>query len=85
MRGVDVPVDTEGKGLTDEELKRLRHILRAFPDDKSVDQAIELFRTYQSLEHLGKLMLALLKILAVVSAGIIAWFHLRGLWTGKGG
>lgn len=75
----------ENKGLTDDELDRLRRILRAFPDDKSADQAVELFRTYQSLEHLGKIMLAILKIIAVTSAGVIAWLQLRGLWWGKGG
>lgn len=70
--------------LTDEELRRLRRVLRAFPDDDAIDQAAELFATYRAFERLGRLFVGALKIIAVVSAGIIAWLQLRGLWLGKG-
>lgn len=71
--------------LTDEELRRIRRFLRAFPDDEAADQAVELFKTYQSLGYLGKLALAVLKIVAVIAAGVLAWLQLRGIWWGKGG
>ena len=73
------------KPLSEDELKRLRRFLKAFPDENAADQAVELLETYRALGHLGKLSIGFLKILAVVSAGIIAWFQLRGIWTGKGG
>lgn len=73
------------RALTDEELRRIRRFLRAFPDDEAADQAVELFKTYQSLGYLGKLALAGLKIVAVIAAGVLAWLQLRGIWWGKGG
>lgn len=73
------------RALTDEELRRIRRFLRAFPDDEAADQAVELFKTYQSLGYLGKLALAFLKIVAVIAAGVLAWLQLRGIWWGKGG
>lgn len=73
------------RALTDEELRRIRRFLRAFPDDEAADQAVELFKTYQSLGYLGKLALAVLKIVAVIAAGVLAWLQLRGIWWGKGG
>lgn len=76
---------TGQKPLTDEELNRLRRFLRAFPDENAADQAVELFETYRAVGHLGKVALGILKILAVIAGGIIAWTHLRGFWTGKGG
>lgn len=68
--------------LTTEEVARLRRILRVFPDDDATDQAAELFQTYRALGHLGKIVVAGLKIVAVISAGVIAWLQLRGLWYG---
>lgn len=73
------------KPLSEEELKRLRRFLRAFPDEDAADQAVELLETYRALGHLGKISIGALKILAVVSAGVIAWVQLRGFWIGKGG
>lgn len=71
-------------GLTEDEIRRLRRILRALPNEETADQAAELIETYRALGRVGKLALAGLKILAVVSAGVVAWLHLRGLWVGKG-
>lgn len=72
----------EDRPLSDAESLKVRRLLKAFPDDESVDQAVELFNTYRSLGHLGKLLIGFLKILAVVAAGAIAWMQLRGLWKG---
>lgn len=73
---------TETEPLSEEESLKVRRLLKAFPDDESVDGAVELFNTYRSLGHLGKLLLGLLKILAVIAAGVIAWGQLRGYWKG---
>jgi hypothetical protein len=71
-------------GLSEEELKRIKLLLKAFPDDEAAKKAVELFKTYQSFEHLGKIFLAILKIAAVISAGIIALSQLRGMIPGWG-
>ena len=71
--------------LTDDETRRLRRFLRALPDEAAADQAVELLDTYRALGRLGRVVLGALKILAVVSAGVIAWLQLRGLWSGRGG
>jgi len=71
-------------GLTPSEVQRIRRLLKAFPDENAADQAVELFETYRAMGRVGKLMLWVLKTLTVISAGVIAYFHLRGLW-GKGG
>lgn len=73
------------KALSDDELRRIRRFLRAMPDDAAADQAVELLETYRALGRVAKLAVACLKIVAVVSAGIIAWLQLRGLWISKGG
>lgn len=77
-------IGKEPQEFTVEELKRLRRLLRVFPDDEAIEDAEEFFTTYRALGHLGKIAVGALKVIAVVSAGVIAWLHLRGIWTGKG-
>jgi len=78
-------VNQSDGGLTPEEVKRLRRFLKAFPDEASADQAVELLETYRAMGRVGRLFLGVMKVLAVVSAGVLAYFHLRGLGWGKGG
>lgn len=73
------------KALSEDELRRIRRFLRAMPDEAAADQAVELLETYRALGRVAKLAVAGLKIIAVISAGVIAWLQLRGLWIGKGG
>lgn len=88
MEGGDVDTSNEqavARPFSDDEVKRLRRVMRAFPDDASADQAVELFEIYRSMGRVGRVLIGTLKLIAVVAAGVIAWMQLRGLWGGKGG
>lgn len=75
----------DARPLSAEETERLRLLLKALPDEDAAKQAAQLFQTYRALGQVGKLFIGVLKIIAVVAAGVIAWLQLRGLWFGKGG